>query len=321
MARPTRRKFLVGLAAGSLTLTGVGTLVSSGAAGDADGTAAGGGESEMGMLYDATLCVGCKACMAACKRVNGDYGSLAFERAPFDPDGLWDAPRDLSGSTRTLIKLFKQSDREWSYVKYSCMHCRKPSCVSVCPVSAMTRDVRTGVVDYSKDTCIGCRYCQVACAFNIPRFQWDSATPQIVKCDLCVHTNLAKKGVTACAEACPVGAILFGKRGVLLAEARRRLSEKPGLYLNHIYGEHEVGGANHLYLAAMPFNRLGLPQLPAAPPAEFSEKIQHTIYKGFIAPVALYGTLCWLALRNLKKQPHGDVGHSAGEKEAGRHEP
>ena len=49
------------------------------------------GQNEMGMLYDATRCVGCKACMASCKRVNGDYGSLAYERAQFDPDGLWDA--------------------------------------------------------------------------------------------------------------------------------------------------------------------------------------------------------------------------------------
>ena len=317
MGRPTRRKFLTGLAAGSLTLASIGSLTVSA---DAGGEPAGSGENELGMLYDATRCVGCKACMAACKRVNGDYGSLAYERAPFDPDGLWDAPQDLSGSTRTLIKLFKQSDREWSYVKYSCMHCRKPSCVSVCPVSAMTRDPRTGVVDYNKDTCIGCRYCQVACAFNIPRFQWDSATPQIVKCDLCVHTNLAKKGVTACAEACPAGAILFGRRQELLAEARHRLAEKPGLYLNHVYGEHEVGGTNHLYLAAMDFSRLGLPQLPDNPPAEFSEKIQHTIYKGFVAPIALYGALCWLALRNLKKPPHGDDRDNDGAREETRHE-
>lgn len=313
MARPTRRGFLVGLAAGSVTLACAGAA----AAVDAGGEAGERGPGELGMLYDATRCVGCKACMAACKRVNGDYGALAYERAAFDPDGLWDAPADLSGSTRTLIKLFKQSDREWSYVKYSCMHCRKPSCVSVCPVSAMTRDQRTGVVDYNKDTCIGCRYCQVACAFNIPRFQWESATPQIVKCDLCVHTNLARKGVTACAEACPAGAITFGKRTELLAEARQRINARPGLYLDHVYGEHEVGGANHLYLAAMPFNRLGLPQLPATPPAEFSEKIQHTIYKGFVAPVALYGALCWLALRNLKKSP--SAAH-AGTDEEHRHE-
>ncbi len=275
--------------------------------------------STLAMLYDATRCVGCKACMSACKRVNGDYGSLAYERASFDKDGLWDAPQDLTGSTRTLIKLFKESEREWSYVKYSCMHCQKPSCVSVCPVAAMTRDRETGIVDYNKNACIGCRYCQVACAFNIPKFQWDKALPQIVKCDLCKNTNLRAKGVTACAEVCPAGAILFGKRGDLLEEARKRLRENQGKYLNHIYGEKEVGGANHLYLSSMQFNKLGLPVLKNEAPAEFSEKIQHTIYKGFIAPVALYGTLCFIAVKNMRKNSEEDTNkpedtHGKGEK-------
>ena len=262
-------------------------------------------DEELGMLYDATKCVGCKACMAACKRVNGDYGSLSYEQAKFDPDRLWDAPQDLSGSTRTLIKLFKESERRWSYIKYSCMHCQKPSCVSVCPVSAMTKDKVTGTVDYNKNTCIGCRYCQVACAFNIPKFQWEKSIPQIVKCDLCRNTNLRQKGISACAETCPTGAITFGKRKDLLQEARNRLQEHPDKYIYHIYGEHEVGGTNHLYLSAMPFDKLGLPVLKPEPPAEFSEKIQHTIYKGFIAPVALYSTLCFIAVKNLKKKDNG----------------
>jgi Fe-S-cluster-containing dehydrogenase component len=263
---------------------------------------------ELGMLYDATRCVGCKACMVACKRVNAATGALAYEQAQFDKDALWDAPRDLSGDTRTLIKLFREGDK-WSYVKYSCMHCQKPSCVSVCPVSAMTKDPVTGVVDYSKDTCIGCRYCQIACPFNIPKFQWDRTVPQIVKCDLCHNTNLKTRGVPACAEVCPAGAILFGKRADLLAEARHRLEQSPGRYVPHIYGEHEVGGANHLYLAALPFTKLGLPKLEADAPASFSEKIQHTIYKGFIAPVALYGALCYVAMKNLKKQEKHPVAH------------
>ena len=300
MGKPSRRQFLKIMGAtGAALLAGRGGAVASEAHQVNNET--------IGMLYDATKCVGCKACMSACKRVNSDYGSLAYERAKFDSDGIWDAPKDLSGSTRTLIKLFKESDKQWSYVKYSCMHCQKPSCVSVCPVSAMTRDKITGTVDYNKDTCIGCRYCQIACAFNIPKFQWDKAIPQIVKCDLCKNTNLVKKGITGCAEACPTGAIMFGKRKELLAEATKRLQDNPGTYINHIYGEKEVGGTNHLYLSAMPFNKLGLPILTEAVPAEFSEKIQHTIYKGFIAPVALYGTLCFVALKNMK-------GHGAEDK-------
>jgi Fe-S-cluster-containing dehydrogenase component len=299
MTQPNRRQFLK-----ILGLTGT-ALIAGRNKGEATETHQAGSDT-IAMLYDATKCVGCKACMSACKRVNSDYGSLSYEQAQFDSDGLWDAPQDLSGSTRTLIKLFKESDKEWSYIKYSCMHCQKPSCVSVCPVSAMTRDRITGTVDYNKNACIGCRYCQIACAFNIPKFQWDKAIPQIVKCDMCKNTNLLNKGITACAETCPVGAITFGKRKDLLAEAKRRLLEQPGKYQDHIYGEKEVGGTNHLIIAGMQFKKLGLPVLNGEAPAEFSEKIQHTIYKGFIAPVALYSALCFIAVKNMKSHGKGD---------------
>ena len=305
MRKPSRRQFLK-----IIGTTGAALLAGRGGASASEVRHV--NNETLGMLYDATKCVGCKACMSACKRVNSDYGSLSYERASFDKDGLWDAPQDLSGSTRTLIKLFKESDKKWSYVKYSCMHCQKPSCVSVCPVSAMTRDAVTGIVDYNKNACIGCRYCQIACAFNIPKFQWDKAIPEIVKCDLCKNTNLVKKGITACAEVCPVGAITFGKRKELLAEANKRIQENPDRYVHHIYGEKEVGGTNHLYLSAMQFDKLGLPALKDEAPAEFSEKIQHTIYKGFIAPVALYGTLCFVAIRNMKKG-HADEEHQAAK--------
>lgn len=256
---------------------------------------------ELGMLYDATKCVGCKACMSACKRVNNDNGNLECDKAAFDKDTLWDAPSDLTGNNRTIIKLYKETGQPWSYVKYSCMHCQTPACVSVCPVRALTKDKQTGVVDYDKTACIGCRYCQIACPFNIPKFQWDRALPQIVKCNFCKHTFLEKNGTTACASVCPSGAILFGQRKDLLKEAQGRLLQNPGKYIQTIYGEKEVGGVNHLYLAGVPFAKLGLPALPEAAPPKFSEKIHHTIYKGFIAPIVLYTTLCLIALRNRKR--------------------
>jgi ferredoxin len=180
----------------------------------------------------------------------------------------------------------------------------------------MTKDPVTGIVDYSKDTCIGCRYCQVACPFNIPKFQWARTVPRIVKCDLCRNTNLKEKGIPACAETCPAGAILFGKRQDLLAEARARLKQQPMRYVPHIYGEHEIGGTNHLYLAALPFDRLGLPVLPSEAPASFSEHIQHMIYKGFIAPIALYASLCCIAIRNLKKGEAHPAPSAAPKKDA-----
>lgn len=296
MKNPSRRNFLKIIGVGGAALA---TGAVCGSADAAEGLKI--DNDNVAMLYDATRCVGCKACMTICKRVNLDSGSLSYEQAEFDPDGLWDAPADLSGDTRTLIKLHKESPTKWSYVKHSCMHCQKPSCVSVCPVSAMIRDPESGIVTYDKGICIGCRYCQIACAFNIPRFQWDKALPQIVKCDMCKSTELPRTGTTGCASVCPVDAIHFGKRGDLLVEAQRRLDAQPEKYIQYIYGAQELGGLNHLTLAGLPFEKLGLPIVGDEPPAEFSEKIQHTIYKGFIAPVALYGSLCYVAIRNMKK--------------------
>lgn len=313
--KETRRSFFR-----TARAVGAGALAVAGSAKASSGEAAPGEDAgaQSGMLYDATKCVGCKACMSVCKRVNAAAGALSPEAATFDKDALWDAPADLSGNTRTLIKLFKESGR-WSYIKYSCMHCLKPSCVSVCPVKAMTKDPVTGAVEYSRDTCIGCRYCQIACPFNIPKFQWDRSIPQIVKCDLCRSTNLKEKGITACAEVCPTGAILFGTRAELLAEAHARLKRDPHRYVPQVYGEHEVGGTNHLYLAALPFKKLGLPELPADAPASFSEHIQHTIYKGFIAPIAMYATLCLIALRNERKnRAHEPAKPASGTEEEKR---
>jgi Fe-S-cluster-containing dehydrogenase component len=304
MKKANRRNFIKTLA--SAGLLGSGALAAASEPGKQPNN------EELGMLYDATRCVGCKACMAACKRVNGDYGGLACEPAKFDTDHLWDAPEDLSGDTRTIIKVGEDGDRR-SFVKHSCMHCQKPSCVSVCPVSAMTKDKVTGIVDYNRNTCIGCRYCQIACAFNIPKFQWDRTIPQIVKCDLCRNTNLKTKGVPACAEICPTGAITFGKRAELLRDAGNRLAENRDKYVPRIYGEHEVGGTNHLYLAGLAFDKLGLPTLPSAAPSVFSEKVQHTIYKGFVAPVVLYSVMGGIALMNLKQRRQKSAPPAAAE--------
>ena len=105
-----------------------------------------------------------------------------------------------------------------------------------------------------------------------------------------------------------------------MAEAKKRQQENPNKYLDHIYGEKEVGGANHLYLSAMQFNKLGLPTLKEEAPAEFSEKIQHTIYKGFIAPVALYGTLCFIAIKNMKGRDEAEQNQPEHSKLGEKHD-
>ncbi|MCX7150392.1 MAG: hydrogenase 2 operon protein HybA [Rhodocyclales bacterium] len=277
----------------------------------------------LGLLYDATLCVGCKACVAACKTANDNPPEFSTV------DHLWDTPLDTSGHTFNLIKMYRNGTMEvkdqetngYSFMKTSCMHCGDPSCVSACPVSAMTKDPVTGVVGYNADKCIGCRYCVAACPFGIPKYQYDSPTGRIGKCELCRHRY--KDGhYSACAEVCPTGATLYGKTSDLLIEAKRRIALKPGerarfprgklggpdqsyetpagKYLQHVYGENEYGGTQVLKLSGVNFAKVGMPDLPPDAAAAMSETIQHTLYGNLIMPFAVLGAMTYVAKRNVK---------------------
>ena len=247
-------------------------------------------EDAVGLLYDATKCIGCQACVVKCKEVNdlpadtGGYG-----------EGLYDAPVSLNGTTKNVIQLYKTAD-EQSFVKKQCMHCVDPACVGACMLGALKKG-KFGVVSYDVSSCVGCRYCQMACPFNIPKFEWHARNPRIVKCELCRHL-LAKGGIPACARACPREAVIFGKRDELLADARKRIAENPGRYVPKVYGETDGGGTQVFYLSAVPFEKLGLPDLGDAPGPQAARTIQHGIYKGFIAPAALYAVLGAVVFRN-----------------------
>jgi Fe-S-cluster-containing dehydrogenase component len=179
------------------------------------------------------------------------------------------------------------------------MHCVDPSCVSGCPTSALNKEAN-GVVSYNKDACCGCRYCQMNCPFNIPKFQYNDWYGEIKKCELCRTTNLVTKGQPGCTEACPAGAVIFGKVKDLLVDARSRIQENPEIYANHIYGEKDGGGTSVLYLtkADVTYDKLGLPKLPEHSQASVSEGVQHTLYQGLILPGIVYVVLAGIAFKN-----------------------
>lgn len=253
------------------------------------------------MLNDCTKCIGCRACQSACKQSHG------LENTGDDP--RYDMPLDLNAKNLTIIQSFYESESKKSFIKRQCLHCNIPSCASVCPVSAMKkRD--DGVVAYDKDKCIGCRYCLVACPFNAPTFEYEKAVPQIQKCDFCKDIRLSKGLPPVCADTCPRGAIKFGKRGDLLAEAKNRIKENPELYNSHIYGETEIGGTSVMYLApkGISFEELGYKNYEEVPPFKIAEDIQHGIFKYWIPPVALFGALGFAAYKTGQKDNNSEEG-------------
>jgi hypothetical protein len=98
----------------------------------------------------------------------------------------------------------------------------------------------------------------IACPFEIPTYEYDKALePRIMKCTLC-YPRIVKGLLPGCVQACPTEALTFGKREDLLKDARERISKFPDRYVDHIYGENEMGGTNWLYLSAVPFKEVGM---------------------------------------------------------------
>jgi len=275
----SRRRVLQTLAAaGGATLVGASGEVFAGKKLD-------GWPDRKGMLTDLTECVGCRTCEKACNQANG----LPEPEVPFDEKSVFEKKRRPTASAYTVVNRYenpKSSDKPL-YRKVQCNHCNEPGCASACPVRAYTKTPE-GAVLYNKDVCFGCRYCMVACPFYVPAYDYSSALdPRIVKCTMC-HGRVKDGGIPACAEACPVGAVTFGKRSDLIRAARERIRKDPDRYVDHIFGEYEVGGTSWLYLSGVPFDRLDFP-------ANLVEKPLVEQTKGFLSAVPLVLTI-WPAL-------------------------
>jgi len=245
----TRREFLHLAAASGLGVTVLGAARPAAAAPKAG----------VGILIDIARCVGCRSCEAACKAYHGFPEGEATDLGP----QAWTYIRSVAlAAPRPHINLGQDGAAQRTF-KVQCMHCEEPACASACPVAAL-RKTPGGPVTYDPGRCLGCRYCMVACPFQMPRFEWHARVPEIRKCNMCAERQAAGN-LPACVEACPMEALQFGARERLLAEAARRISSDPSRYVPAIYGAEEGGGTSILYVSDVPFEALGFPVIVREP--------------------------------------------------------
>lgn len=255
-----------------------------------------------GVLFDSTLCIGCGACYLACKERN--------HLPKTSDDYLQD---NLSESTYTVVK-----NKNGHFIRQMCMHCRVPTCASVCPVAALEK-TSAGPVVYHEDRCIGCRYCMQACPFSVPKYEWSRALPLVRKCDMCAD-RLAAGMKTACSQACPTGATTFGERDGLIEEARARIAAHPDRYVNHIYGVEEVGGTSVLLLAGVNMDTLGYSTtLSKDPMPMLTWNILQRIPNFVMLGTVLLGGVWWITNRR-EEVAEAERKEKLGQGQAGKHE-
>ncbi len=246
-----------------------------------------------GCLVDLTRCVGCRKCEQACREVN----KLPAPERSFEDLTVLDKKRRPDEKAFTVVNRYYSGiidERDQlvpAFAKIQCMHCQDPACASACIVGALSKK-QNGAVHYDASKCIGCRYCMVACPFEIPAYEYhDPIAPRVMKCTFC-HERVEKEGkLPGCAQICPVEAIAFGKRETLLQAARKRIESNPGRYIDHIYGEREVGGTCWMYLSSQPFEKLGFNKLPDSPMPRLAETIQHSLFGYLWSPAVLFAML------------------------------
>ncbi len=258
----SRRRFLAGSAAGAALVMHPGkkAFASGSFTGFPDG---------MGVLVDLTRCVGCRTCEAACNKEQ----KLPEPALPFDDYSVFDEIHHGNQKRRTTDKAYTIVNRyepegadKPLYRKIQCNHCNEPACLTSCFVAAYTKTPE-GAVIYNKHVCVGCRNCMIACPFHIPAYTYHSVlNPVIKKCIFCYDTRLKEGRPPACVESCPQQVMTFGKRKDLMKIAHERIRKNPKKYIDHVYGEHEVGGTGWFYISSAPFAEAGFDEtLPKEP--------------------------------------------------------
>ena len=220
-----------------------------------------------GVLVDISKCIGCKACQVACKQ----WHDLPATTPQFSNDLSYPPKMDAYNYTQVMHRYApKGDDIIMRYAKKQCLHCLEPACASACFSKALQRDEVTGAVVYRSHLCVGCRYCMLACPFDVPTYEWDQAFPLVSKCKFCFDPqgkyDRMRAGLTpACVTVCPSGCLKYGDRDELLQEAWQRINSNPK-YIEHVYGEREAGGTAWMYISDVPFEtfdfRMDVPNRP-----------------------------------------------------------
>jgi len=209
----------------------------------------------VGVLVDTTLCIGCRRCEWACNEWNKNPNQPIKS---FEDKAVFNRIRKPDANSFTAVNRYIISkDSKPIYVKRQCMHCDDPACLSACFVDAF-RKKKNGAVVYDPAVCVGCRYCMIACPFDVPAYEYNEPVkPRVRKCTFCFD-RISKEGrMPACVEVCPTETLRFGKKSELIELAHERIREHPRKYVGRVYGEHEVGGTSWLYLSAVPFGKIG----------------------------------------------------------------
>jgi Fe-S-cluster-containing dehydrogenase component len=236
-------------------------------------TVRGASNRELATLIDIRKCIGCEACVEACKDINAP--KFPEPEKPFPkmyPKRVkvsdWSEERDIMDRLTPYNWVYIQEatveiEGEETTLTFPrrCMHCQNPPCADLCPWGA-ARKIHNGITRIDADICLGGAKCEKVCPWNIPQRQTGvglyldilpsfAGNGVMYKCDRC-YDRIEQGELPACIDICPENVQKIGPREDIIKEAHAIAREING----YIYGEKENGGTNTIYVSPVPFEKI-----------------------------------------------------------------